>query len=332
MILNTMLFAPKEKITPQLNENYQRHLLGDSHGAAVTAATELEHVDHQHFTNSAAASLHGEWARQALVLGAAAVKKGEKPLSAVESLISKESVGLQTLKQDLLIALQTANDHYPLADTEEEARQRGDFWQPVYPTQSAQIEALRDVFHLTLLLDKIFDDTAVKKISGGLRELLFKIAEANPKESAALVFLTEEAPYARAQEAYDDFMQLFGPDSKEYNSDRLMVVSARFLYRSLVQANFQQFQTCLDDLLAIHRRNKENPKLTQEQRTEELEKIKKQLFINLARPFQTAVVSPQYANLRAKLTIDDQRIPLAVHKLTKARFVGLGQGRVEEII
>ncbi len=327
-----MLFEnKKEKSSQLLNENYQRHLRGDSHGAAVVATTELQQINHHDFTDRDTAILHGEWARQALVLGAAAVKKGEQPLQAVESLVSKESAGLQNLKQDLLIALQTANDHYPLADSEMEASKRGDFWQPVYATKSAQIEALRDVFHLTLLLDKIFDDAAVKKLSGGLRELLFKIAEANPKESAALVFLTEEAPYEQAQAAYDDFMRLFGPESEEYNPDRLMVVSARFLYRSLIQANFQQFQTCFDDLLAIHHRNKENPKLSEAQRSEGLQKIKRQLFVNLTRPFQIVAVSPQYANLRAKLTTDDQKIPLEIHKLTKARFVGLGGGRVEEI-
>jgi hypothetical protein len=326
-----MLFAPKEKITSQLNENYQRHLLGDSHGAALVAAAELERINHQRFTNSDAASLHGEWARQALVLGAAAVKKGEKPLQAVESLVNKESAGLQALKQDLLIALQTANDHYPLADTEEEARRRGDFWQPVYETQSAQIEALRDVFHLTLLLGKIFDDAAVKKLSGGLRELLFRIAKENPVESSALVFLTEEAPYDQAQKAYDNFVYWFGPQSEKYNSDRLMVVSARFLYRSLIQANFQQFQTCLNDLLAIHHRNKANSNLTQEQKTQELQKIQRQLLTNLTRPFQTAAVGHQYANLRARLTAGDQAIFMKIHQLTRANFVGLGHGKVVKI-
>lgn len=327
-----MLFAPKERNQQQaLSANYEQHLLGETHEAAVTAATELKQIDHHDFTETEEAKLHGEWARQALVLGAAAVKKGESPLEALENRIEPESAGLKRIKQDLLIALETANNHYPLAATEAEARKRGDFWQPVYETQSAQIEALRDVLHLTVLLVKIFDDPGIQRLSSGLRELLFKIAEANPKESAALVFLTEEAPYQRAQRAYDEFMAQFGPKSKNYDPNRLMVVGARFLARALSQADFQQFGACLHDVLAIHHRNTANPSLSSEQVEQELSKIKRQLLTNLTRPFQALALAPQYANLRTKLTAADQAIPLALHQLSKVNYVGLGDGRVEEI-
>lgn len=295
-----------EIITPDYLFN-QMHGEDGKSGKASEIATEVLGVIDPEDHNDI-----GEYARIALVTGTAAVRKSRSWPEA---------------REHLLRALEVFDQHYPFSSTEEEAQSRGNNWEVFYGDQSAQLNALCDVFHLATLLSKIVRTEELAKYVAGLENLLFNLANESD-ERAPMIFLIEGADYSLASKTFDQFMELYGLGSENHDPNRIVTVCARFLGRAV--DNLDIFQARKSALIL---------RQTLQAHKNLLPAAFRQSAVNLVKDLRGGWIDDKYkrwsrATKSPKNQEDSEKnavLGSRVKKLTEAVFLGVGEDGVEDI-
>lgn len=200
------------------------HEKGDSAGASDAAAAVLAAIDTQNFTDLTVSKDHGEYARIAMVTAMSAVKKSSDWGSA---------------RVFLRRAVSVAAGHYPIGFTEEIAEIKGKYWEGVSGEESAQLQCLRDVLHLSQLLIILYPTQEMYDWLVDVEDVLTRAAEGST-ERHALIFVMENGGYEAAVAAYTTYLELHGsPQSELYSPEEIAVVQTRMIGRSLDVGDFK---------------------------------------------------------------------------------------------
>lgn len=290
------------RFSPQ--EIWNIHLQGDSTQAAKLAKAELDAIDTKNFTDFTQAVMHTEYSRSALVTANAAVKRSEN---------------WEQAQEGLRLSLETALQHFPLADQVEQAQLRGDYFEATLGSESAQMICLRDVLHLSKVIEQIFPSQEANQFVAGLQNLLNQISDEKRGERFSLIFLCEEAPYAQSKQAYAEFLSKFGPKSEKLDANQLITVSARMLGRSVTAKDFIQTLACLDVLL-MSLKNHADLRVF----------LLKELAKNLSENYRDQHLLEKFQNWQADAR-KDLGLQEQVKQLLKNVFIGMGQQQVRKI-
>ena len=278
---------------------------GKSSEASQKAHEVLQEIDTQDFSDFSQAKDHGEYARISEVTGLAAAKKSKDWSEA---------------REHLLRSLEVTLNNYPLAETEDLAKRKGNYWEKVFGEQSAQLICLRDVLHLSQVLAQIMSTEELEKFTAGLNELLIKLSDEMKGERFGLIFLAEEGEYSKAQVAYQRFVSEFGSQSESYDADQLITTASRFLGRAVEEKDFSQVGDCLNTLLLSLRRE---PRLRIF--------LIKELSKNLAKLYKDKFLSNRYESWSPEAKKDEE-LNQKINNLLRSTLVGLGEEKVEKIL
>ena len=182
----------------------------DSAQAADQAAEALHALDTENFTNTEVATAHGELSRITAVLALSAVKKAKN---------------WEEARQYLLLSLETVQTSYPVAKTYDQAKIRGEYWDPVYGDSWAQLSALMDVLELAKVLVVLYPEAESFAYFRAVHEALFTIIADTEKNREILVLMIKHGEFELAQEAYQEYQSLYGPESKAFSPDQWITLT-----------------------------------------------------------------------------------------------------------
>lgn len=278
---------------------------GRSREASQAAEAVVAAINTQDFTDQTVANEFGEYARIAEVTGVAAAKRSGE---------------YQAARDDLMRSLKMVLATYPLADTEIAARQRGNYWETTYGTESAQLICLRDVWHLVQVLEHLFpSDQELTGFAHGVRELLAQLSDELKGERFGLIFVIEDGEYPAAAVAYEQFAAEYGPGSAVCDADQWATVTARFLRRAIEQKDTARIGQCAQALVSIMVTNRKLTGFT-------LKEIAK----NVAGWRRETKVRRRYSSWTTEAGRDLFLID-HLREMVHSVFVGLGSDRVETI-
>lgn len=224
---------------------------------------------------------------------------------------AKNSLSFAEAYPHLVQSAQVVQDAFPLGESEEAARQKGNALDPVYGEVSAQAEMLRSYYHLIERLSRILKDEAFNRYASLLWNFLSGLLSEMGKEDSLLLLTIEYGTYDNAISAYRTFLKESGADPSRH-----ITANARMLNRALVESDYGTAVTCFTQAiqaLAADRR--------------QLAHFGKQIASNV-RADKTIAFQEK---LRQWSEETNQHNLQPFTELTNLVFVGLGHDRVEKL-